>query len=669
MEATKERMKRLSSEDLEALAYGDIGQVSTDGLRSLAEGYKVAGRNPFDAFDEAPEGVKFTRVEGDPFDPFDYPDEEAPTNTAEAFDPFDSPQSKVTKVRAPDGNIVKVKHPYNASDQEIISYAKKNYSTGSKQGNENKLFMTEFDPTLKQPINELPKGFKLDDPGKLPEGFKLDEAGSAIVQTAKDTGELALNMAKNFPGDLVELANDTGKAFLHPVDTANALGNFIIEMGKEAGEALLDPVETAKSIKDFIVNPENRHKLNTFMAEHPAKTMAAFPLAGGGVGGAVSVAGKLSKAPQVVNAGKTIAQASAKVDPLSMATSGATTATKKLGDFAAESLGTATGAGKEAIKQAANSTGLTSNSNSFVRAMRGNTTMDDTVNNAQNALRSFKRKRLDKIHTDLEEMGSNKTYIDMRPIKTKMQDMMKRYNIKIDAQGNLDFSRSALDRNSRADIEAIIKDVSEWGSRQGDNTPTGLHILKQRLDDFYSDNKNSRALVTSLRNTVKGQIVKHVPEYAKMMKEYEKASGAITQIEKALSLSDRAMMDTAIKKLISTNRENFEFRKALLSELEANSGVSLSGEIAGHAMNQVIPKGLVGKLAAAGVGGAAFSNPWLLAILPMTSPRLVGEFLNSLGYPTKKISTFIGIAKKSGLFDPRVRTSAAMTQDLDTKSK
>jgi hypothetical protein len=251
-----------------------------------------------------------------------------------------------------------------------------------------------------------------------------------------------------------------------------------------------------------------------------------------------------------------------------------------------------------------------------------------------------------KYREELANLAQSKQQIDLTPIRSKALELMKKYNIRQNSDGTLDFSRARIDKKGIADAEEIFGKIGEWGSQADDATPIGLDTLKVQLDDFYSESKGTQALVTELRNFVKGQIVKHVPEYAKMTKDYAKVSGIVNEIERALSLNNRAMADTAVKKLLSTTRDNFEFRKELAGILSEMGGTKdLPAKIAGVQMQQAMPQGLMGVGAA---GGAVFTgfDPQIVALASITSPRLMGELLNTLGYGRRQISELLKFANK-----------------------
>jgi hypothetical protein len=323
-----------------------------------------------------------------------------------------------------------------------------------------------------------------------------------------------------------------------------------------------------------------------------------------------------------------------------------------IGAVAKPLIGKITGAGPEAITQALKGEGLTQASSPFVQGMRGGVGSDDLLSEAKGALSTIKANRGALYRERLEQMSQNKTPIDLRPIKNKTSELMRRYNIRIipDASGvpTVDFSRSRLDKKGISDARDIIEKVSGWGREAGDNTPMGLDTLKGQLDDFYSDSKGTQAFVTELRNFVKGQIVKNVPEYAQMTNDYSQVSGVVKEIERALSLNNRAMADTAVKKLLSTTRDNFEFRKELAQTLsQMGEAPDLPARIAGAAMSPIMPKGLAGLGAA---GGAYYSgfDPQIVALASLSSPRLMGELLNTLGFTRNQAAAFLKFANQGG---------------------
>jgi hypothetical protein len=123
--------------------------------------------------------------------------------------------------------------------------------------------------------------------------------------------------------------------------------------------------------------------------------------------------------------------------------------------------------------------------------------------------------------------------------------------------------------------------------------------------------------------------VDQVPEYAKVMKGYEKASNVIDELQRTLSLGNKASTDTALRKLQSVTRNNvntnYGKRADLAQMLAANGAPNLMEKITGQAMNSWAPRGLQGLLPGGMTLAALALNPKALALAPLMSPRAVGE--------------------------------------------
>jgi len=317
---------------------------------------------------------------------------------------------------------------------------------------------------------------------------------------------------------------------------------------------------------------------------------------------------------------------------------------KAFGRTAKESLGMTTGAGKGAVDEALQG------GDSFKKALRGQISGEEVVGTAKTALNAIKDKRLSDYQRHLANIsgvnnpGAVAADIDITPIAKKLGDQLNNYNIKtsINPQtGRLvfDTSRVAMGQKGIRDIKGVIQELQQWGSKPGDQTAVGLDTLKRRLDDFYSDSSQARQFVASMKKIVADTIKKSVPEYGEMTKGYAEATSLIKDIESGLmmkkqGMSGRVTADQTLRRLTSAMRENFEMRKDLVDALGAQGGKDVAGQVAGYAMNQVVPRGLVAKLGGFGVGGAAYLHllsPQFLPVLAASSPRIVGEFLMAFG--------------------------------------
>jgi len=114
------------------------------------------------------------------------------------------------------------------------------------------------------------------------------------------------------------------------------------------------------------------------------------------------------------------------------------------------------------------------------------------------------------------------------------------------------------------------------------------------------------------------------------MKEYSEASELIKEIERSLSLGQKASAETATRKLQSLMRKNvntnFGQRVALGKQL-SEAGSDIFPALAGQSLAEFTPMGLQ-RATSLGTGAAAFSAgglPLASASLLSSSPRLMGE--------------------------------------------
>ena len=176
-----------------------------------------------------------------------------------------------------------------------------------------------------------------------------------------------------------------------------------------------------------------------------------------------------------------------------------------------------------------------------------------------------------------------------------------------------------------------------WGTQPGDATVIVLDILKRKLDDFYSPSRQANAFIQPIKQSVRN-ILEQVPEYKNMTREYAQMSEVINELERGLSLGTRAATDTTLKKLTSVLRDNNEFRKVMVEQLQKYSGADLKGQIAGAALNPIAPRGLMRTVVGGGILGASslMLSPGFLASLPLASPRVIGELVRVLGLTNKQ---------------------------------
>ncbi len=315
------------------------------------------------------------------------------------------------------------------------------------------------------------------------------------------------------------------------------------------------------------------------------------------------------------------------------------------GKFMAEALGLSTGVGSEPVKQAFRA-GQTGNQQ-FVQNMRGQVPVTDLLEQAQGAMQTLKQNRRSAYEQGIQSTKQNQVFLDFKPIEQKFDNAIQGLTIK----GVGGVSASKVGQKTLDDVAEIRAVVDEWRAKPELHTAEGLDALKRRIDDVYRNDMSNEAksILTQTRGIVKQTIVKQDKNYAKTMKDYEDALGLERELEKALSLNDKASIDTALRKLQSLGRDNvntsYQYRKDLADTLRRETGVDLMPAVAGQTMNTFTPRGIqrvipsltagsgVGALAVG--GGPAALVP--LATLPLQSPRLVGEAVYGAGKASRPV--------------------------------
>ena len=301
-------------------------------------------------------------------------------------------------------------------------------------------------------------------------------------------------------------------------------------------------------------------------------------------------------------------------------------------------LGMTTGAGEEAIGQAFQA-GKTGNQ-TFMQNLKGEVPTSEVLDDAKQALANIRANRMAGYREGIQSTMPSQEIVagqalpkpmkrlDFAPITEKLDETIQ--SLKVETPTTSKFKIGKEELSKVKELESI---VDEWKKDSTLHTAEGLDALKQRLDALYPESpmqKQAQRAITSVRNAVKDTIVAQDKNYAKTMKAYEESLGLEREIERALSLGDRASADTAIRKLQSLTRNNantsFAYRKELADALTQQGGAELMPALSGQALSSWTPRGLAGQGTALGIGatGALSLNPTAAALLPLTSPRLVG---------------------------------------------
>lgn len=451
--------------------------------------------------------------------------------------------------------------------------------------------------------------------------------------------DVAKQAFSNIPSSAAKFAGDIAQPFLHPVDTVRAVKGAVQGAGglaadKIAGLLGAQPVapspemQAAQGVGQFYADRYGGvDELKRTLASDPvgAASDLATILSGGG-----ALAAKLPGAVGKVGAlAGSVGQA---IDPAYQALRGAGKVASYTGPFVAEligGLGTHTGA--ESLKGAARA-GLEGGDKgaTFKANLRQNVPLDDVVSEAKAALGNMRSERGAQYRAGMAGVKADQTVLDLAPVEEAIKKVegVKKFK-------DIDLSESTA--GVRGKINAIIE---EWRSKDPVeyHTPEGFDALKQKIGDVRDSTDfgtPARSIADQAYNAVKAEIVKQAPDYAKVMKGYEEASGKLREIEKGLSLGEKASSDTALRKLQSVMRNNantnYGNRVRMADELAKSGSPDLMEALAGQSLSSWVPRGIGGKITPTMTAGLGYLNPAILAALPFQSPRLMGESAYALG--------------------------------------
>jgi len=436
--------------------------------------------------------------------------------------------------------------------------------------------------------------------------------GQKETLSGKDVVSQAI---KNFPSSFRNVVTGTYEAVTSPLET----GKAVLDIG--AGglqnilpESLVQAIGEDKQSRDVANKVGEMYVKRYGGLEQVKRTIANDP------------AGFMSDVSAVLTAGGAVpqvAKAASFIDPLSLAAKGV----GAVGKVAAPILGMTTGAGSEAIKQAfkAGKEGGTA-AEQFRSNITGSAPMTDVLDMAKQNLANMNAEKQAQYRSGMVNIKNDKTVLDFNGIFSAIQN----------AQNKTSFKGKVVNQKAFDEVNSVKKIVNDWRAQSPAqfHTPEGLDALKQRVGDVLEgipyEQKQARAAVGGVYDSIKSEITKQAPTYANVMKGYSESSDLIKEIERALSLGKKASADTAIRKLQSLMRKNvntnFGQRVSLGKQL-SSAGEDILPALAGQALSDITPMGIQRATSPVTAYGAftAGGAPLAAASLLSSSPRLMGE--------------------------------------------
>lgn len=490
-------------------------------------------------------------------------------------------------------------------------------------------------------------------------------------------GDAAKSAASNAPSSALQLAKNVVQPFIHPIDTATGLKNIgsgLISKAEGAVGVHQDPAEKAE--REASANAVGQFFADRYGGMDNVKhTLATDPIGMAADLSAILTGGEtvLARAPGLAGrAGEAAGTVGRAVDPIRAAGNAASAiGTRVVEPVVSHTLGLRTGVGALPIRTAAR-TGYAGNP-AFVDALRGHTPQAAAVDMVQSALGQIRNERSQAYTAGMGAIRSDKTILDYTPINAAVQRI-----------GDMVHFNGVVKSEDAANVYQKIADkVQEWQSQPARTvntpngpmttlphwTPEGFDALKQAVGEIRQGTQQgtlSRTIADNAYNAIKSEIVRQVPEYARIMRDYAEASDHMKDLSRTFSLGERAAPDTALRKLQSVMRNNvstnYGSRTRLMDDLSRHEP-NLLPVLAGHTMSSPTPRSLSALTPAMeGVAALATHNPAIAGAILTSSPRLVGEAAhaagrgvaaiehaaNAVGINSDSIPSLLAIANQAG---------------------
>jgi hypothetical protein len=470
-----------------------------------------------------------------------------------------------------------------------------------------------------------------------------DFQGKEIVDVSRlafgemSAGEVAARGVAALPGSVGKMVGDIASAIMSPVQTGKAVldvaaGTLQNILPERLVQAIGEDPQSREAARRVASMYAQRYGTTEGLKEVIATDPAAF-LADVSTlltGGAAAAA----RAPAIAGG---LSTAASFVDPLSLTAKAAGTGLRVAGQAAAPILGMTTGAGREAVEQAyqaGRAGGPTAVQ--FAENLRNQAPMTNVLDIAKQNLEQFKIDRGNVYRANISNIKGDTTVLKFDGIDKALQN----------AQDKVTFKGQVKNAEAAQNLSEVRQMIDDWKNLNPAefHTPEGLDALKQQVGQVLERTKpgtQADMVVKNVYNSIKSEISKQAPTYSKTMQAYSEATDQIREIERALSLGDKASSDTAMRKLQSLMRNNaatnYGQRLNLARQLEEQGGQQMLPALAGQAMSELTPRGIQRATAPLGVGGLFYAGGAVPAVLgtAASSPRIVGEAAFGTGQLTR----------------------------------
>lgn len=186
-----------------------------------------------------------------------------------------------------------------------------------------------------------------------------------------------------------------------------------------------------------------------------------------------------------------------------------------------------------------------------------------------------------------------------------------------------------------------IQNVWDTLNNQKDFSARGVQDVAARINALskYVEGAKTQtsAVISKMHNVYDKAIQKVYPQLGKLRKEFGASQQIISGIDDILKstkndIANPNVSTSVAKKLTNLFNEDNEAYVRALKKLEEKTGIDLINQFVAANFDKVLPGKLGSVIGQAGIlAGGAFYNPLLLTVLPLFSPKLVGNLVTGAG--------------------------------------
>ena len=234
----------------------------------------------------------------------------------------------------------------------------------------------------------------------------------------------------------------------------------------------------------------------------------------------------------------------------------------------------------------------------LVKQMRGGDSVpiDDVVDTAKDALKDLRQQASARYGDDIERVFAQtrgKSRLTFAAIRSSRS--MTRL-----AEGTFEGMETEASNKVRQKVTRLL-DRYEGAENEKLFTVEGMHHLRQGIGELMESaefGSPERRKYNQIYHTVRDAISEQAPEYGDTLGRYATAKADLDEVQKALSLGDKTMAETALKKLQLSMRDSVASaqgsRRDAVRMLDTQSGNEIMPRLAGRTFSGVTPRGLGG---------------------------------------------------------------------------